>query len=152
MTNTELYNLLFDGGKFSAPFLIKFSHHKLGSLCLVNNNEPIEFNDNVYQVATFKYLPPDSTGANATLSISSLPNENTLFEFIEETDDTYRLDIVGVIAKDGSVQKLKQYTHFYGSVSIDEKGNIDFQLGSDDRLDMTFTPYEYDTDNNRGNA
>lgn len=152
MTENEIFKLLFGGGNYSLPYLLKFTHQTAGTVCLVDNNEDIVFNGETYHGTSLTYTPPNNEGTNGTLSISSEPNDNTLFEFFENADQDYRLDVVGALLKDGTIQSIKQYRHFYGSISVDEKGTIDFQLGSDDRLDMTFTPYKFDTDNNRGNA
>lgn len=152
MTDNEIFNYLYGGGTYSLPFLLKFSHDSAGKILLVNNNEDVTYNDETYSAADFEYTPPSNTGSGGSLSIYSQPNENELFEFIENADYKYRLDVVGVLENDGSVTPLKQYTHFFGSVSVDAKGKITFQLSGDDRLDMSFPPYTFDTDNNRGNA
>lgn len=152
MTDSQLFDLLFSGGKYTLPYLLKFSHPDLDSVCLVNNNESVTFENELYEVATFAYTPPSYDGTGGALNLSSIPNENSLFEFLENADYRYRLDVVGVITEDGTIQKIKQYEHLFGSFTVDDKGQIDFQLSNDDRLDMTFTPYKYDTDNNRGNA
>ena len=55
-------------------------------------------------------------------------------------------------AEGGEVQRLKQYIHFYGSVSYTENMELNFELGSDDRLDMTFPPYKFDAETNKGNT
>lgn len=150
MNNNELFNLFSNGGTFTRPLLIKFSHVDLGEIYLTNNNEPIVYDEKTYEVSTFTYERPDNQGIGGTLSITS--TDNQLFEFVEQADSRYRLDVVGCVLQDGTVQALKQYVHFFGSVEVDDNGNIEFSLGGDDRLDMTFTPYKYDTDNNRGNA
>lgn len=152
MTDSQIFDLLFAGGKHTLPYLLKFSHPDLDAVCLVNNNEDIEFEGVTYQTATFSYTQPEYDGTGGSLNISSIPNENTLFEFLENADYRYRLDVVGSIELDGTVQKIKRYSHFYGSFGVDENGQIEFQLSNDDRLDMLFTPYKYDTDNNRGAA
>lgn len=152
MTDNEIFNLFFGGGNYSLPYLLKFTHSTAGTVRLVNNNEDVVYNDETYTGSNFTYTPPNNDGTSGSLSISSVPNENTLFEFLENADENYRLDVVGALLDDGSVQPLKQYVHMFGSISVDEKGTVEFQLSSDDRLDMTFTPYKFDTDNNRGNA
>lgn len=152
MTEAEIFNALFGGGNFTLPFLLKFTHPTAGKVCLINDNKSLTFESNTYEPANFTYNPPDDTGSNANLEISSVPNENNLFEFIENSDYKYRLDVVGALLEDGTVQKIKLYSHFYGSVSADKTGKINFTLGADDRKDMTFTPYVFDTDNNPGNA
>lgn len=152
MTNDEIFNALYGGGNYTLPYLLRFSHEKLETLYLVNNNENVIYDEKTYLASDFEYTPPAFDGSGGSLSISSEPNENALFEFIENADYKYRLDIVGALNLDGTVTPLKQYVHFFGSVTVDAKGKISFQLSGDDRLDMTFTPYKFDTDNNRGNA
>lgn len=151
MTDAEIFNLLFSGGKISLPYLLKFSHETAGEVLLVNNNEDIRYNGELYEAASFDYIPPSLDGSGASLNITSLPNDNTLFEFLENADSKYRLDVVGTIAA-GGVQAIKAYTHFYGSFDMAENGGINFELGNDDRLGMMFPPYKFDTENNAGNA
>lgn len=152
MTDIQIFNALFDGGKFTKPYLIKFTNKTSDVIRLVNDNQIFLYQGETYKPASFEYTQPNNTGLGATLSISSIPNENNIFEFIENLNDKYRLDVVGVINAAGDVQPIKQYVHFYGNVTADEKGTLNFNLGSDDRWDMNFTSYKYDTDNNKGNA
>lgn len=148
MTSNEVFNKLFNGGKFTLPYLIKFTE---GSkvVRLVNDNQDVTFNGEKYSASTFEYTPPDNYGEGGSLEVTAIDND--LFEFIENATN-YTLDVVGVIAENGEVQRLRQYQHFYGSVSCSENMQLSFSLGRDDRLDMQFCPYKFDTDNNRANA
>lgn len=150
MNDNELFYNLFNGGRYSLPWLLKFSCVGLSSIHLVNNNESIVFNGVTYSAASFEYVEPDSEGAGASLNISAI--DNNLQEFIERADENIRLDVVGVIAKDSSIQAIKNYRHLYGSISYSEDRQLQFQLGKDDRLEMTFPPYKFDSDTNRGNT
>ncbi len=152
MTDSEIFNSLFGGGNYTLPFMLKFSHPDLDSICVVNNNQSIEYNGEIYIASDFSYTQPENNGTGGTLNISSQPNENNLFEFVENADHRYRLDVVGALLENNTIQPIKTYKHFYGSVTADRTGRLNFQLGADDRKDMTFTPYIFDTDNNRGNA
>ncbi|MBR4825047.1 MAG: hypothetical protein IKZ86_09620, partial [Spirochaetaceae bacterium] len=105
---------------------------------------------NLYHHASFEYCPPDSNGKGASLRISGA--DNGLIEFVENADENYRLDVVGLIAEGGEVQRLKQYIHFYGTVSYSENMELNFELGTDDRLEMTFPPYKFDAETNKGNT
>lgn len=151
MTTSEIYNLLFNGGKFSKHYLIKLTHPDLGTIRLVNNNEDVEFAAETYKASNFTYTQPNNKGDSGTLNITSIDNED-LFQFIDAADDRYSLQVVGVINQNGYVQRLKTFRHFYGSVSMGEDWNINFNLGKDDRLDMKFLSYSYDTNLNPGNA
>lgn len=151
MTDAQIFEKLFNGGNYALPYLIKFEHETAGTIRLVNNNEDIEYNGEVYDASTFDYTPPGNDGTGGSLKISSLPGENELFEFIENADYKYKLTVTALLVE-GVAQPIRAYSHFYGSVTIDEKGEIEFTLESDDRLNMTFPPYTFDTDNNRGNA
>jgi hypothetical protein len=150
MTDAELFDTLFSGGKYSLPYLIKFYHPTAGTIRLVNNNEAVELDNELYEPSSFEYTPPDTTGKGATLKITGI--DNAIVEFVENANYQYRLDVKGVIVSGGVVEKIKSYVHFYGSVSYGEDMQLQFQLDRDDRLDMTFCPYAYDTDNNRANA
>jgi hypothetical protein len=150
MTDNEMFNRYFNGGFYSLHYLLEFSCNNSETLYFVNNNENVIFNDKIYNAVGFEYSPPDTQGKGATLKITGV--DNSLIEFIENANDDFRLDVIGVIAENGEIQKLKQYSHFYGSVSYGENMELNFELSSDDRLDMTFPPYKFDTDINRGNA
>ena len=150
MTEAELFNKFFSGGNFSLPYLIYFYHPKTGNIYIVNNNDGVSFRGNEYKPSSFDYNPPDTSGKGATLKVTGI--DNPLIEFAEDADYQYRLEVVGVITESGMIQQIKSYTHFYGTVSYGDDMQMQFQLGRDDRLDMTFCPYTYDTDNNRANA
>lgn len=152
MTSAQIYKLLFEGGNYSRPYLIKFTHPTAGTLRFVNNNETVTFADENYIPANFKYIPPNSKGEGGNLEISAINNEN-LFAFVENADYQYKMQVTGVINRlTGLVDKLKVYRHFYGTVSMGEDWNLTFSLGRDDRLDMNFTVLTYDTNLNPGNA
>ena len=146
----QIFNRYFNGGAYALPFLLKFSCPGCSTLYFVNNTESIEFEGNVYHHASFEYAPPDSNGKGANLRINGA--DNGLIEFVENADENYRLDVVGLIAEGGEVQRLKQYIHFYGTVSYSENMELNFELGTDDRLEMTFPPYKFDAETNKGNT
>ncbi len=150
MTDSEIFDKFFSGGNFALPYLVKFYHPSAGTIRLVNNTESVQIDNELYQPSSFEYVPPDNSGKGASLKISGIGN--SLIEFVENANYQYRLDIAGVLAADGTIQRIKSYTHFYGSVSYGDDMQLQFQLGRDDRLDMTFCAYTYDTDNNRANA
>ena len=145
-----LFYALFSGGRHSMHYLIQFSHQNLGTIRLVNNNEDVAYDGKTFARSSFEYTEPDKKGAGGALRITAIGNE--LIPFIENADDKYRLDVVGVLVEDGEVQPIESYAHFHGSASYSDDMVVEFQLEGDDRLDMTFTPYMYDTDSNRGNA
>lgn len=151
MTESQIFEKLFNGGNFALPYLIKFTHPNADPIRLVNNNENIVFEGETFNASSFDYSPPSPDGTGASLNISSLPGENDLFEFIETVDDKYKLEVIGLIVE-GEVQKIRAYRHFHGVATMEENGRISFTLEGDDRLNMTFPPYTYDTYNNRGNA
>lgn len=105
----------------------------------------------LFYASSFDYIPPSLDGSGASLNISSLPAENDLFEFLDQADDKYILNVVGLIVEN-EIQQINAYRHFHGTATMTEDGKISFTLEGDDRLNMTFPPYVYDTDNNRGNA
>lgn len=150
MTESEIFYRLFSGGKHSLPWLIKLSHPDAGTIRLVNNNEAVQLDDETYEVANFEYVAPDTSGEGGQLKIAAA--DNGIIQFVEQADSRWRLDVVGVIAHEGVIQRIKQYTHFFGSISYGVDMIVEFQLGRDDRLDMKFPPYMFDTDNNRGNT
>ena len=150
ITDAELFDKFFSGGHYALPYLIKLSHPTAGTVRLVNNNESVLFDGDNYEACAFDYTPPDMTGGSASLKVTGI--DNTVIEFVENADWRYRLDVVGVIAEDGAVQRIRNYVHFLGSVTYADDMQIQFNLGRDERLDMMFCPYTYDADNNRANA
>lgn len=150
MTDAEIFEKLFNGGNFCLPYLLKFVHPEAGTIRLVNNNESVQFDGETYEVSTFTYSEPDLNGDGASLSITGI--DNKLIEFFDVADSRYKLYVVGGIAENGQIQKLKGITHLYGTISYSEDQGINFTPGKDDRLDMTFNNYMYDTDSNRGNT
>jgi len=151
MTTRQIYNLLFNGGNFSKHYLIELSHPTAGTLRLVNNNEAISWGGKTFKVSTFDYTPPNNKGSGGSLEITSADNEE-IFAFIENADDKYSLKVVGILDQNGNVETLKTFRHFYGAVSMGDDSTITFTLGNDDRLEMKFNPFKYDTNTNRGNA
>lgn len=150
MTENELFQRYIQGGAYSLPYLLEFSSPEYGVLRFAGTNENIEFEGNTYEAASFEYSPPDTQGKGGTLKISALGN--SLIEFVEHTDESFSLKVVALLAENGRIEKLKQFSHFYGSVSYGGDMDMNFTLESDDRLDMTFPPYKFDTDTNRGNS
>ena len=151
MTNSEIYNLLFNGGNYSKHYLIEFSHPDLETIRLVNNNEDVTLEGKTFKAANFSYNRPNSDGEGGTLEINSFDNSE-LIDFVEKADDQYSLKVVGIIQENGEIAKLKTYTHFFGSCTITEDWDVNFTLGRDDKLDMIFNVYMYDSDQNRGNT
>lgn len=150
MSEEEIYNLLFCGGNFSTPFLIKFHCDDVATFHFVNNNESVEYKGQVYLPSTFSYTKPDRNGSGGKLSITGI--DNKLVEFIELANDKWQLEVVGILAKDNTVEPIGVWRHMHGSVSYGQNMKLEFSLASDDRLDMQFCAYKFDTDNNKGNS
>ena len=150
MTAEAVYNLLFSGGNYSKPYLVRFSHPTAGVLRFVNNNEAVEYENAVYAPANFKYTQPDSKGEGGSLEIGIADNA-AIVEWVENADDRYSLEVVGVLIGD-EVQPIRSFRHFYGTVSMGADNTLSFSLENDGRLGMIFNVYKYDTDLNPGNA
>lgn len=146
----ELFDKLFCGGAHSFPVLVRFSRGGEEVITFTDNNEDIDFEGESYKAALFEYTPADYMGKGAQLRISAVGN--TLANFVDKADDTFRLDVVAAITERGEVTPLRRYSHFMGKVSWGQDMSMNFELGQDDRLDMTFPPYKFDTDTNRGNV
>ena len=82
MTAEAIYNLLFNGGNYAKPYLIRFSHPTAGVLRFVNNNEAVEYENAVYAPANFKYTQPDSKGEGGSLEIGIADNA-AIVEWVE---------------------------------------------------------------------
>lgn len=153
MTQNEVFNALQRGGAFSLPYLIKMYHPDFGALYFVNNNESITYNGVTYNASTFKYTRPQTIGGvlkNGVLEITAIQNE--VIDIIEKSDELFEVTAVGVLDAGGSITPLKTFRHQYGTAVTDEQMRVIISFTNDDRLDMTFPPYIFDSDNNRGNA
>jgi hypothetical protein len=150
MTASQIYRLLFEGGNYAKQYLIKLSHPTAGTLRFVNNNEDVVFEEQTYKASSFDYTRPDNQGEAGNLSISIVDNAD-IFEWVENADCRYTMEVIGIL-NGGSVEELKSYRHFYGSVSLGDNNQLEFNLENDGRLNMVFNVYKYDTDSNRGGA
>lgn len=149
----SIFNTLAKSGNYCLPYLITLKHDGFGTIRLVNNNAPVEFEENIYEASAFEYTEPKTIGAvheNAALEITLL--DNTVIDFLETTDHLMRVEVVGVLAQNGTVQKIKQFKHQYGSAKWDGAMKLSFSFSGDDRLNMQFPPFIFDSDNNRGGS
>lgn len=153
MTQNEIFNALYSGGAFSLPYLIKMYHPTHGALYFVNNNEDVIYDGNTYAASTFKYTRPQTIGGvlkNGSLEITAIQNE--VIDIIEKSDELFEVTAVGVLDAGGTITPIKSFKHQYGTVVTDEQMKVTISFTNDDRLEMTFPPYIFDADNNRGNA
>ena len=153
MTENEIFNALHRGGAFALPYLIKMYHPDYGALYFVNNNEDVVYNNVTYNASAFKYSKPKTVGGvlqNGSLEITAI--NNNVIDIIEKSDELFKVEAVGVIDKGGEITQIKTFIHQYGTVSTTEEMKITISFSNDDRLGMSFPPYVFDEDNNRGNA
>ena len=153
MTRSQIFNLLFNGGNYAKQYLIKLSHPVAGVLCYVNNNESVTYGDvnpETYLPANFDYKPHDLQGEGGSLEIDATDHYQ-LVEWLDKADYRYSLEVVGIL-NNGTVSPIHSYKHFYGTVSMSEDNKLQFSLESDNRLNMVFNVYKYDTALNPGNA
>jgi hypothetical protein len=153
MTQNEIFNALYSGGAFSLPYLIKMYHPAHGALYFVNNNEDVIYDGNTYTASTFKYTRPQTIGGvlkNGVLEITAIQNE--VIDIIEKSDELFEVTAVGVLDAGGTITPIKSFKHQYGTAVTDEQMKVTISFTNDDRLEMTFPPYIFDADNNRGNA
>ena len=152
MTESQIQKLLGKGGNFSLPYLIRF----IGAgttINLVNNNEDITYNGVTYKAGTFKYSLPKVVGGvlkGGSLEITTA--ENALTELVELSDYSMQVEVTGVLAKDGNISPIRQFIHKYGTATLDGNCKLSFSFENDDRMDMSFPPYVFDSENNRGNT
>ena len=153
MTQFEVYNALFSGGKVALPFLIAMSHPDSGTLYFVNNTDDITYEGRVYKAASFRFTPPKTVGGvqqNGNLQISAI--DNNALNLIDASDERFQVTIIGAVAKDGTVTAYQSFIQKYCTVNITENMDISISFDGDDRMGMVFPPVVFDTDNNRGNA
>lgn len=148
MTDEELFNELFDGGSYSLPYLIHFSHLSAGDLYFVNSNQDVTFNNITYKAANFSYTEPDYQGNGASLSFSLIDNDLTVF--LDKADENATITIDGVINQNGTITQIKTFNHSYFSANWGTDLTLSLSFSLDDRFNMTFPPYVFDSDNNRG--
>ena len=153
MTQNEVFNALHRGGAFSLPYLIKMYHPDYGALYFVNNNENIVYNSQTFLASTFNYTPPKTIGGvlkDGQLEITAIDNQ--VIDIIDTSDELFEITVIGVLNDDGTVTAMKMFKHQYGSATTTEDMRVVITFTNDDRLSMTFPPYIFDSDNNRGNA
>lgn len=151
MTAGDVFKKLARGGGYSLPYLVRLYQVGYTPLYYVNNNEDVEFGGQVYKAASFKYTRPKQKNGvltNGSLEITSL---NDVLDMIEAANDLFEVQVVGVLDGD-EVTPLKIFHHRYGSITSDESMKVTITFSNDDRLQMVFPPYTFDTNNNRGNA
>ena len=152
MTITQIQKLLGKGGNFALPYLIRFIGSKI-TISLVNNNEDIVYSGVTYKAGAFKYtLPRVSNGVIKGGSLEITTAENALTEFVDLSDSSMQVEVIGVLAKDGTVSPIRQFVHKYGTATLDGSCKLNVSFENDDRMEMTFPPYVFDSGNNRGNA
>ena len=78
--------------------------------------------------------------------------DNSVIDIIDNSDELFEITAIGVLNDDGTVTAMKMYRHQYGSATTTEDMRVVIAFTNDDRLSMTFPPYIFDADNNRGNA
>ena len=147
MTDYNLFHKLFNGGNYSLPWLIKFSNDDT-ALYFVNALEDVSYDGNVYKAASFQYTPPELNGSGGSLNISLV--DNSLLELLDASSDSFRIDVTGVMLDSNEIEPVHIYTHMSASASWDSSMTLNLSLNQDERLSMTFPPYTFDTDNNRG--
>lgn len=153
MTQNEIFNALQRGGAYSLPYLIRLYHPDFGALYFVNNNEDIVYNGNTYHASTFNYTRPQTVGGvlkNGTLEITAIDNQ--VIDIIDSSDELFEVTAIGVIDSPGDVTPFKMFRHQYGAATTDETMKITIAFTNDDRLEMSFPPYVFDSENNLGNA
>ena len=153
MTENEIFNALHRGGKFALPYLIKMYHPTTGALYFVNNNENVAYNGHTYNASAFNYKPPQTIGGvlkAGSLEITAI--DNSVIEFLDLSNELMEVTAVGVLDAGGVITPLKSFVHKYGTVGIDETMKVNIAFKNDDRLEMNFPPYIFDSDNNVGNA
>lgn len=146
MTENYIFNRLFNGGRYSLPWLLHFTTSN-GDLFFVNALEDISFDGNIYKASTFAYTEPNNQGSGGSLKITLV--DNTLIEELD-TSDTLKLKVTGLISEDGTVEPVHVYTHMSAEASWNSNMELQLTLNADDRMTMTFPPYVFDSDNNRG--
>ena len=153
MTQNELYKSLTTGGAFALPYLITVSQPGAGTLRFVNNNEDVVFDGYTYKASAFKYSRPYVVGGvlqNGVLEITAIDSD--ILALIDNSTEQLEISAVGVLDENGTVTPFKSFRHQYGTVTTDESMRITISFTNDDRLDMKFPPYTFDSDNNAGNA
>lgn len=149
------YKELLNGGSFNTPFLIKFIQNtQQGPItqCYINDNKDLVYNGDTYHASTFNYeLPKNKNGVlqAGSIDIVALKEVVDLAEFI---DTTFRVEVIGILRRDGQVTPHKFFQHRYGTLTIENDYRVKFTFTNDNRMSVTFPPYVFDSDNNRGNA
>jgi hypothetical protein len=150
MTDSEIFSKLFNGGRYSLPYLVRFSAPGQADILLVNARRDVEYSGRTYRAASFKYTPPDKDGKGGRLTGGMAGTD--LIPFLDAADWKMTVDVTGLLMEDGTVAALGCYRHMNASASWGEGLELDMQLNPDDRMGMSFPPYIFDADNNRGGS
>ncbi len=148
MTDEQIYDELFSGGNYSLPYLVHFTDTSAGNIYLVNANADVTFNKQTYKSSSFTFTEPDYKGSGASLKMSLADND--LLVFIDKATDNAEVEITGVILEDGNIQELKNFSFSHFSAQWGSDMTLSLSFSTDDRMEMTFPPYVFDSDNNRG--
>jgi len=146
MTENYIFHRLFNGGRYSLPWLLHFSANG-EHLYFINALEDVVYENKTYKASSFKYTEPDAFGSGGSLKIALVDND--LIDFLDQNNEL-KLDVVGVMDESGTIEPVHIYSHMTASASWGSNMELSLQLNADDRMSMTFPPYVFDSDNNRG--
>lgn len=141
-------------GGYSLPWLIQLSN-QTDTLYFVNNNANVSHGGNTYVATTFDYIPSQkenglSGGGSLDIAASDANEVGGIISLIQNATQI-SLGVIGVMIDGGTVSEIKNYSHSYGTVSLD--GRVArFTFNRDDRLGMSFPALIFSHYNNRGNA
>ena len=144
------FSRLFNGGSHSLPYLVKFSSPGLEDVRLANAPRNVVYGGETYESRTFSYTPPDMQGKGGSLTVPVAGTD--LVAFLDAADWRMVVDVVALVEDDGTVSPIGCYRHMNGSASWGPSMEVSLQLSPDDRMGMSFPPYVFDADNNRGGS
>lgn len=146
----EDFSRFFNGGRWSLPYLVRFSAPGQADIRLANMSRDISYNGETYTARTFSYTPPDMHGKGGSLTVPLAGTD--LVSFLDAADWRMTVDVVALVEEDGSISPIGCYRHMNGSASWGADMEVSLQLSPDDRMGMSFPPYVFDADNNRGGS
>jgi predicted RNase H-like HicB family nuclease len=148
----DFYRLFQLHGGYALPSLVEIKFPDLGSLYFTNNQTDVVFENTVYKAVAMAYNPPSTqdgiqSGGSLEIDIESSYQDlqgGSIINFLDNADERIELVIKAVILEDQHIKKISQLTHKYGSASWDGE-RVVWNLGGDDRLQMTINPWALDS-------
>ena len=144
-----IFKKLVNGGGYNLPYLLHlYTADGATNIYLINDTQNRVYDSITFYASNFKYTPnPDG---ESSLEVELVNAGNAIIDLFEDNYN-FRVEIVGTMLENGTVQVIKAYKHKHGSATWEGK-SAKITFDKDDRLGMTFPALIFNSYNNRGNS